>query len=60
MLSINQVSFPKLVNAGEQFKIEVTVESNFYFEDLEQMTWNTVENRALVWNNIDDTWDDIE
>ncbi|MEC1744103.1 hypothetical protein [Schinkia azotoformans] len=59
MLSINQVSFPKLVNAGQQFKIEVTVESNFYFEDLEQMTWNTVENRALVWNNIDETWDDI-
>ncbi|WP_458412792.1 hypothetical protein ACNQFZ_18575 [Schinkia sp. CFF1] len=55
MLAVNLVSLPKIVSTGEQFKIEVIVESNFYFDDIEQMNWDTVENRGLLWRNIDDT-----
>lgn len=55
MLVINQVHFPKIVNAGDPLTIIVEADSTFKFDDLDNLTWNTVENRGLLWHNIDDT-----
>jgi len=43
------------VNTGEEFTITVDVDSMFVFDDVSSMTWDTVENRNLTWDNIDDS-----
>jgi hypothetical protein len=46
---------PQIVSTNQEFKISVDVEAVFYFNDLDQMSWDTVENRGLTWDNIDDS-----
>lgn len=46
---------PQSVNTGEEYTIVVDAEAIFYFDDLDTMTWNDVEERQLIWNDIDDS-----
>ena len=46
---------PQTVSTGQEFKITVEAESFFYFDDLASFSWDLVENRALNWDDIDDS-----
>ena len=46
---------PQTVNTSNKYTIVVDAEAIFYFDDLDSMTWSDVEERQLIWNDIDDS-----
>lgn len=56
---INVVTLPLTVNAGQTFKIEVSVDFNpLTYNDIENADWNYIDS-IDTWNDIEKTTDDI-
>ncbi|MCM3789410.1 hypothetical protein M3221_13470 [Domibacillus indicus] len=45
---------PQTVNAGQSFKIEVSVTSVITLRDLQTLTWQQVHDRGLTWRDVDE------